>query len=564
MRILENLTIRVKLTALVALSILAPAVVIAVSSSSAHQRMVDDRIDTIRSTVELAVGMAKGLNAEVEARAITRDEALSRFRNAIHAMSYHEGADYLFAYDLDGIAVANPSNHKAVGTDRMQLQDKAGKYFVREIVETLRKQDSAIIHYVWPKLGSDAPLLKTNYVQRYQPLGLIVGSGVYTDDIDAAYHDFLVELGAVAAALICALVLIAFLINRDIVNSLHKLRDKMTALAAGDLRVTFPEASRSNEIGGMAQALQVFKENALAKAALEASHAEQAARSTAEKREAMTMLASRFEQTVGNLIHDVAKEADSIEERARNMTRAADETGTLTAAVATTTEQTSANVQTVAAATEELTSSIGEISRQVGESAQIAREAVDSAERANAKVGGLVGAVERIGAVVGLINSIASQTNLLALNATIEAARAGEAGKGFAVVAQEVKALANQTAKATEEIAAQVASIQNETTQAVQEIKGVTQVISRVNDVATSIASAVEQQGAATREISRNIQQAAQGSHDVSVSIGGVHNSAGRSGEVAYEVLESIRQLSMQTESLRDEVGRFLSQVRVG
>ncbi|PWC57045.1 chemotaxis protein, partial [Azospirillum sp. TSH7] len=251
MKILENLTIRAKLTALVALSILAPAVVIAISSSFTHQRMVDDRIDTIRSAVELAVGMAKGLNAEVEAGILPREEALARFRNAVHAMSYHDGADYLFAYDLNGIAVANPSNHKAVGTDRIGLQDKVGKFFVREIVETLRKQDNAIIHYVWPKLGSDVPLLKTNYVKRYQPLGLIVGSGVYTDDIDAAYYDFLRRTGTATAALIVALVLIGFLVNRDIVRSLHRLRDKMTALAAGDLAVTFPEAARRNEIGGV-------------------------------------------------------------------------------------------------------------------------------------------------------------------------------------------------------------------------------------------------------------------------------------------------------------------------
>jgi hypothetical protein len=145
MRFLENLSIRLKLTVLVILSVLAPAAVLAVGSTFVHQRMVNDRIDVVRSAVELAVGVAEGLNSEVEARTITRDEALSRFRNAVHAMSYHNRADYLFAYDLRGIAVANPSNHKAVGTDRTQLQDKTGKYFVREIIETLQKHDNAVV-----------------------------------------------------------------------------------------------------------------------------------------------------------------------------------------------------------------------------------------------------------------------------------------------------------------------------------------------------------------------------------------------------------------------------------
>ncbi|MBP2303382.1 methyl-accepting chemotaxis protein [Azospirillum picis] len=564
MRLLENLTIRVKLIILVSASLLAPLAIIVVSSGFAHQRMVDDRIGTIRAVVEMAVGMAKGLDAEVQAKTISRDDAIVRFRNAVHAMSYNGGADYLFAYDLKGIAVANPSNHKAVGTDRTQLTDKAGKFFVREIIDTMQKQDNAIIEYAWPKMGSDVPLAKTNYVQRYLPLGLIVGSGVYTDDIDAAYQTFLVRLGSIAAALVCALVLIAILINRDIVRSLHTLRAKMTSLAAGDLAVTFPEAARRNEIGSMAQALQVFKENAEAKAELEARQSELARRTELEKRQATAQLADHFEKTVGNLIHDVAQEAEGIELRAQDMARAADQTGNLAGAAASATEQTSANVQTVAAATEELSSSIGEISRQVAESAQIAGEAVANTERANSKVEGLANAVERIGAVVELINSIASQTNLLALNATIEAARAGEAGKGFAVVASEVKQLASQTAKATEDIATQVSAIQNETAQAVQEIKGVAVVIGRVNEVAASIASAVEQQGAATREISRNVQQAAQGSHEVSSSIVGVNDAASHSGKTAYEMLESIRQLSVQADGLRGEVSRFLSQVRAG
>ncbi|WP_029009493.1 methyl-accepting chemotaxis protein [Azospirillum halopraeferens] len=562
MHLLRNVSIRIKLSALVAVSLLAPLTVIGVSSTFTYQRMVEDRVSTIRSVVEMAAGFAKTLNAEVEANAITRDEALTRFRNAVHGMHYNGGADYLFAYDMRGVAVANPSNPKVVGSDRTHLQDKAGKYFVREIVDTMQRQDSAIIRYQWPKLGSDVPLEKTNYVQRYQPLDLIIGSGVYTDDIDASYYKFMTELGTTAAVLVSILLLAAFLINRSIVGSLEVLRNKMAALADGDHSVSFPEAERRNEIGGMARALKVFKEQAEAKADLEARQAELARLAEEDKRRAMSALADTFEQTVGGMIRAVAEQAGVMEERAQGLTRIADKAGHLAGNVATATEQTSANVQTVASATEELSSSIAEIGSQVGRSSQIAHEAVGVAERATGKVTGLATAVGRIGAVVDLINSIAGQTNLLALNATIEAARAGEAGKGFAVVASEVKALANQTAKATEDIAAQVAGIQAVTEEAVQEIGGVTRIIARINEVSASIASAVEEQGAATREISRNVQQAAHGTREVSGNIVDVNTAVVRSGEVSYEVLEFVRHLSVDTESLRREVNHFMERVR--
>ena len=224
--------------------------------------------------------------------------------------------------------------------------------------------------------------------------------------------------------------------------------------------------------------------------------------------------------------------------------------------------QAATNVQTVAAATEELTSSITEISRQVGESARIAGRAVEQVGRSEATVTALAQAAQRIGEVVSLINTIAEQTNLLALNATIEAARAGEAGKGFAVVASEVKSLANQTAKATEGITAQVSAIQGSTQEAVDTIKGIGEIIDKMSEIATTVASAVEEQGAATAEIARNIQEAAAGTREVSSNIAGVSAAADESGRTAEDVLTSTTRLTEESEALGSEVGQFLSRIK--
>ena len=222
---------------------------------------------------------------------------------------------------------------------------------------------------------------------------------------------------------------------------------------------------------------------------------------------------------------------------AEAMTSTAEEASRQSTAVAAASEQASTNVQTVAAASEELSASIVEISRQVAQSASIAGRAVDEAAATNKSVQGLAEAAQKIGDVVKLINDIAGQTNLLALNATIEAARAGEAGKGFAVVASEVKSLANQTAKATEDIASQVDAIQSATNTPSRRSRASAKTIGEINEIATTIASAVEEQGAATKEISRNVQQAAPGTNDVSSNIAGVTQAAGETGQSAGQVL---------------------------
>jgi methyl-accepting chemotaxis protein len=234
----------------------------------------------------------------------------------------------------------------------------------------------------------------------------------------------------------------------------------------------------------------------------------------------------------------------------------------LTIMVGAASEQVSTNVQSVASATEEMASSINEISRQVLASARIAGEAVEQAQKTNDRVGELAKAAARIGDVVELINTIAGQTNLLALNATIEAARAGEAGRGFAVVASEVKALAEQTAKATGEISQQINGIQAATQESVGAIKEIGDTIGRMSDIASTIASAVEQQGAATLEIFRNVQQAAQGTQQVSSNIADVRRGASETGSASSQVFSAAKSLSSESNRLKLEVGKFLNSVR--
>jgi len=361
----------------------------------------------------------------------------------------------------------------------------------------------------------------------------------------------------------------------------------MRRLAGNQLDAEVPHLARSDEIGAMAAAVQVFKENLLKTSQLQAQQreaeeraAEEArkgdearraaeesvraaeTRAAEERRKEMLDLADSFEAQVGKVVADVSGTADQLQSTAGTMSTSAQQTSQQATAVAAAAEQASANVQTVASAAEELSQSIQEIARQVAQSNTIARGAVDEAKKTNAKVQGLAEAAQKIGEVVNLINDIASQTNLLALNATIEAARAGEAGKGFAVVASEVKSLANQTAKATEDISAQIEAIQGSTEEAVTAIQGIGTTIAEISEIATAIASAVEEQGAATREIAGNVQQAAAGTREVTGNIGGVTEAASDTGRATGQVVAAASELARHGKTLREEVDNFLKTVR--
>ncbi len=382
--------------------------------------------------------------------------------------------------------------------------------------------------------------------------------------VDQQMHAALTMVLTSVGVAVLLLLLVGGALGRAIAKPIQVITGVMRVLANGDMRVTVPYQDHTDEIGEMAKAVMVFKENAEQVEHLKQEQADAERKATADKKVTMQKLQQNFEASVGQIVNAVASAATQLQANAKNLTDMSEHTSQLSTTVASATEEASVSVQTVASAAEELSASIAEINRQVTDSAHMAQEAVEEVKRTDSTVSTLSEAAEQIGGVVKLIQDIAGQTNLLALNATIEAARAGEAGKGFAVVASEVKSLANQTAKATEEISQKIVTVQNVTNDAVGAIRSIGGIIDLISDVTDKVSHAIQQQNAATREISNNVQQASTGTQEVSNNIVNVTQAATQSRQASGEVLSASLELSKQSEKLRFEIDAFLENLKKG
>jgi methyl-accepting chemotaxis protein len=555
------MTVGRKIYALIGLSFIGLLGIAFLDSRELASSLKQQKQIELKHLAELALGMVKEEHAASQKGDIAVADAQKRAMTRVAALRYGNN-DYFWINDMQPRMVMHPMKPELNGSDLSANKDPNGKALFVDFVNVVRKDGAGFVPYEWPKPGFERPQPKLSYVVGFAPWNWVIGTGVYIDDLDAQTWAS-TERSLMAAGLVLLLgVAVSIFVARGITRPLQRMTGAMKELAGGKLDVEVPGIGRRDEVGEMADAVEVFKNNASARRDLEAEQKETETRAVARRKADMNRLADEFEGAVGQIVETVSSASSELEVSAGTLTSTADRAQELTIMVAAASEEASTNVQSVASATEEMTSSVNEISRQVQESARMAGEAVEQARTTNDRVGELSKAAARIGDVVELINTIAGQTNLLALNATIEAARAGEAGRGFAVVASEVKALAEQTAKATGEIGQQVSGIQAATLDSVNAIKAISGTIEKLSEISSAIAAAVEEQGAATQEISRNVQQAAHGTQQVSSNITDVQRGASETGSASSLVLSAAQSLSGESTRLKLEVGKFLNSVR--
>jgi methyl-accepting chemotaxis protein len=571
MRILSSLLSRTKLVTLIG-GLTIGAVVIAAAS--------------------LLLLMRSQLSQDTQERAVHNQDVSIRVGASL-AKEMFEGTDIAWSAGgnvekITAASIPNVSNHAFVdAVTRITGEpvtvfgyDKATGDFVRLSTTVMKadgsravgtKLDKASPAFAAVKSGKAylgvADILGISYYTAYQPIfdrsGGVIGilfTGVKQDTVAASAHDLIWKIALASAVLVAIMAGASFFAAHSLMRPIPALADVMARLARNDTSSEVPYSSWRNEIGEMARAIQVFRDNQIERVALEDEKAAESARRDARQAE-LERLIRTFRDKAEHTITTVSSTATTLESTAEQLRGIASTTSERATAVSGSSEIASANVVTVAAASEQLTASINEIGRQITDALTTVGSTSELAEQTNANMSALAESAQQIGEVVTLIRQIATQTNLLALNATIEAARAGESGRGFAVVASEVKNLAAQTANATQSISEQIASMQASTQQAVASIGRIANGMTDVNSITTAIASSVGQQGCATSEINISVQRAAEGTKSVTEAIFDVRSAANTAADSAASVLNSSSTVTAQTQTLRKLIENFLDDV---
>jgi methyl-accepting chemotaxis protein len=556
---LNSLRIGPRLMVMLCAILVLSSVVFGIALYNLYSNLIQDRQEKTQSIVEAAQSIALEYYNRVQNKQMPEVEAKTQALKLIGLLRYGaDNKDYLWVNDMQGVFLAHP---KKAGVNAVSSKDANGFPFMQAFVEKAA-QGGGFVTYYWVRDEGKPAVEKISYVSPFKSWGWVIGTGIYVDDVWSVFLRNLLYLGGMSLGIFTLGSVVAVFVTKSIVVPIQAVTMTMGHMTQGDLTGAIPATERVDEIGQMAQALQVFKESMIRVNSLEEESRDLQSRTEMEKKEALHQLAEEFEKSVDCIVGAVASDAVKMQETSERLFQSVETTGKQVNAVTHNAQNASKNVQAVSGSAEELALAIEEISSRIASISIEADEANTQVSRTCDNMVVLSKNADKIYSVVELVQQIAAQTNLLALNATIEAARAGEAGKGFAVVASEVKELAHQTAQATEEISSQIAEIQKSTNSAKSDMESITGRVSQVNVLMTSVAASVEEQRAATQEIARGVEEASRGTKAVSANTEGILKESQEADRIAKDSLKAAGTLREQTGVLKSVVNAFVQRVR--